>query len=61
MEEILISEDRLKEMFKNKEIIDTNHGWFYQNKEVEIIAIHNKEVKYNTDILHAKFYKIKEK
>ncbi|MEA3498496.1 MAG: hypothetical protein U9R16_05490 [Campylobacterota bacterium] len=61
MKELLISEEELKKMFKNKEILDTNNGWFYKEKEVDIIAIHDKEVKYVGDIAIASSYKIREK
>ena len=60
MEELTVSDDELKKLFKDKEIVDTNNGWFYQGKEVEIVAIHDKEVKYVTDMFRAKFYKIKQ-
>ena len=59
MEDLTLSADELKKMFKDKEILDTNNGWFYQGKEVEIIAIHDKEVKYFTDMFRAEFYKLK--
>jgi hypothetical protein len=59
MEDLTLSSEELKKMFKDKEIIDTNNGWFYQGKEVEIIAIHDKEVKYVTDMFRAEFYKLK--
>ncbi len=61
MEELIVSSDELKQMFKNKEISDTNDGWFMDKIEVEIIAIHDKEVKYVTDMFRAESYKIKEK
>ena len=60
MEELILSADELKKLFKDKKIVDTSNGWFYQDKEVEIIAIHDKEVKYVTDMFRAKFYKIKQ-
>ena len=59
MEDLTLSSDELKKLFKDKEIIDTNNGWFYKGKEVEIIAIHDKEVKYVTDMFRAEFYKLK--
>ena len=59
MEDLTLSSDELKKMFKNKKIVDTNDGWFYKGKEIEIIAIHDREVKYVTDMFRAEFYKIK--
>ena len=61
MEDLTITANELKKMFKSKEIVDTNNGWFYKGEEVEIIAIHDKEVKYITDMFRAEFYKIKSK
>lgn len=61
MEEIILSKDELKKLFKEKKIIDTGKGWFYNNKEIDIIAIHEVEPKYLLDIARAEFYKIKEK
>ncbi len=58
MEELTISIDELKTMFKDKVMVDTNNGWFYEGKEVDIVAIHDKEVKYVTDMFRAEFYKI---
>jgi len=59
--EIIVSKDELKDMFKNKQILDTGKGWFYDDKEIEIIAIHDIEVKYLNDMLKADFYKLKYK
>lgn len=61
MEEIILSKDELKKLFKDKKIVDTGKGWFYNNKEIDIIAIHTVEPKYLLDIARADFYKIKEK
>ena len=59
MEELLVSADELKKMFKDKEVLDTNDGWFYKDQEIEIIAIHDKEVKYIMDMARAEFYKLR--
>jgi hypothetical protein len=61
MEDLIVSQDELKQMFKEKKILDTNNGWFIGDIEVEIIAIHNKEIKYITDMYRADMYKIVEK
>ncbi len=59
MDEFIITSDELKQMFKEKKIIDTNNGWFYNDKEVEILAVHNIDVKYIQDMANAENYKIK--
>lgn len=60
-EELVLSSDELKKLFKNKEILDTGKGWVYKGKEVDIIAIHKVEPKYLQDLARAEFYKIKQK
>ena len=59
MEDLLVSADELKKMFKDKEVLDTNEGWFYKDNEIEIVAIHDKEVKYIMDMARAEFYKLR--
>jgi len=59
MEEFIVSKDELHQMFEKKELLDTNKGWFYKRKEVEIIAIHNVEKKYLQDMMNADSYKIR--
>ncbi len=61
MEELIVSKETLVELFANEKLIDTEHGWIYNNTEVEIIALHDVDPKYLQDITNAKFYKIKEK
>ena len=61
IEDKIISSEELKQMFKKGEILDTDDGWYYKNNEIEIIAIHDKEIKYVTDMLHSKNYKIRTK
>jgi len=59
MEEFKVSKEELHQMFEKKEISDTEKGWFYKKKEVEIIAIHNVETRYLQDMMNADFYRIK--
>ncbi|RLA81959.1 MAG: hypothetical protein DRG78_08330 [Epsilonproteobacteria bacterium] len=59
MEDLIVSNEDLKEMFKKGELKDMPNGWYYNNFEVEIIAIHKLESKHITDITHAEFYKLK--
>jgi hypothetical protein len=59
MEEFIVSKEELHKMFAKKEILDTNKGWYYRGKEVELIAIHQLEKKYLQDMMNADKYKIK--
>jgi len=59
MEEFIVSKEELHKMFEKKEILDTNKGWYYRGKEVDIIAIHQVEKKYIQDMMNADRYKIK--
>lgn len=59
MEEFTVSKEELHQMFAKKELSDTNEGWFYKKKEVEIIAIHNVEKRYIQDMMNADLYRIK--
>jgi len=60
MEEFIVSKEELNEMFEYGEIIDTLKGWYYEDIEIEIIAIHPIEKKYLQDIMNANEYKIRE-
>ena len=60
MEELIVSSDELKQLFKDKKLLDTNDGWFLNGKEIEIIAIHKIEVKHVMDMTRADFYKLVE-
>ena len=59
MEEFTVTKEELHKMFEKKELLDTNKGWYYKNKEVEIIAIHNIEKRYIQDMMNADTYRIK--
>jgi hypothetical protein len=59
--EIVVTKEELIELFDNEIVVDTDHGWFMNGVEVEIIAIHDKETKYIQDISNAKQYKLKRK
>ena len=58
MEELIISKEDLIEMFENNEIRDTGKAWVKDDKEIEIIALHDIEPKFLQDVSNAKFYKI---
>lgn len=59
MEEFVVSREELNKMFAKKELEDTNKGWYYRGKEVQIIAIHTVEKRYIQDLMNAENYKIK--
>ena len=59
MEEFIVSKEELHKMFENREILDTNKGWYYKKQEIEIIAIHKIAKKYIQDMMNADFYRIK--
>lgn len=58
MEELIVSKDELVAMFEDEKIVDSGRGWMMDNKEVEIIALHDIDPKFLQDITNAKFYKI---
>lgn len=59
MLELVVSKDELISMFENGDIVDSNDGWIYkQDTFINIIALHEQELKYVYDITDAQFYKI---
>ena len=58
MEEFVVSNDELKQMFENKEMVDTGKGWFYKGIEIQIAAIHEQEPKYLLDKARSQNYRI---
>jgi len=61
MDELIVSNEELKALFKDQILRDTPKGWFYKDTEIDIIAIHKKESKHITDITNAQNYKLKKK
>jgi hypothetical protein len=61
MEESIISKEELVDMFAKGKIKDTGKGWVMDNREIEIIALHEVDPKYLQDVTNAKFYKLKPK
>ena len=59
MEEFIVEKEELHKMFQRRELLDTKKGWYYKGKEVEIVAIHQVEVKYLQDMMNADSYKIR--
>lgn len=58
MEELIVSKEELVAMFEDEKIVDSGRGWIMDDKEVEIIALHDIDPKFLQDITNAKFYKI---
>lgn len=58
MEEKILSKEELIKLFQEEKIIDTGKGWLMNNKEVEIIALHDVDPKFLQDVTNAKLYKL---
>lgn len=61
MEELIVSNEELKSLFKDKILKDTPNGWYYKDTQIDIIAIHTRETKHIIDITCAEHYKLKKK
>jgi len=61
MDELIVTRDELKQLFRDKILQDTPKGWFYKDTEIDIIAIHSKETKLIPDVTEAETYKLKRK
>ena len=61
IDEIIITSDELKNLFKDNILQDRNEGWFYKDTQIDIIALHKQEPKHVYDIANAPKYKIKRK
>ena len=58
MEELIISKEDLVQFFETQKIVDTGRSWLMEGKVVEIIALHDIELKFLQDVSNAKFYKL---
>ncbi|MEA3352956.1 MAG: hypothetical protein U9Q33_03955 [Campylobacterota bacterium] len=58
-EELELTNDELKKLFIDKKIVDTGKGWYYEGKEIEILAVHKLETKYLRDVANSNSYKIR--
>ncbi|WP_072680200.1 hypothetical protein [Arcobacter sp. LA11] len=58
MEERIVSKEELVLLFEEQKIIDTGKGWMMDEKEVDIIALHDVDPKFLQDVTNAKFYKL---
>jgi hypothetical protein len=61
MEDITITKEQLIEMFSFGELKDDNKGWLFHDTPIDIIAIHEIDPKYISDITNAQYYKLVEK
>ncbi len=58
MQEIIITKEELVNMFEDEQIIDSGNAWIMDDKEIDIIALHEVDPKFLQDITNAKYYKI---
>ena len=58
MHEIVVSRDELIQLFEDDLILDTNKGWLFDDMIVEIVALHEQEIKYLHDVTKSNFYKL---
>jgi len=58
MDEQILSREELIQMFEDKKIIDSGRGWMMEDKEIEIVALHEVDSKFLQDVTNAKFYKL---
>ena len=61
MDELVVTRDELKQLFKENILQDRPNGWFYKDTEIDIIAIHKVETKHLQDVSKAETYKLKRK
>jgi hypothetical protein len=55
---IIVSKDELAELFLTHRIQETHQGWVLDNKRIDILALHAKEIKYIEHLHKADEYKI---
>lgn len=58
MEELILSKQDLVKLFKEETLKDTGKSWLYNDKRVDIIALHKIESKFLQDLTKAEFFKI---
>ncbi len=58
MEELIVTKEDLIQMFESQELTDTGKAWIMNDKEIDIIALHDVDPKFLQDITNAKFYKL---
>jgi hypothetical protein len=55
---LIVSKEELVELFVTKRIEETHYGWILDNKRVDILALHPKELKYIENLHKTDRYKI---
>ena len=58
MEELIVTKEELVQMFETEKLKDTGKAWLMNDKEIDIIALHDVDPKFLQDITNAKFYKL---
>ena len=58
MEELIITKEELIHLFETEELKDSGKGWIMDDKEIDIIALHDVDPKFLQNITNAKFYKL---
>ena len=58
MEEQIVTKDEIVEMFSLGVLEDNENGWLLYGQEIQIIAIHETDPKYMTDVTNANYYKL---
>jgi hypothetical protein len=61
IDEIIVTSDELKNLFKDNILQDRNEGWFYKETQIDIIALHKQEPKHVYEVANAPKYKLKRK
>lgn len=58
MQEIIVTKEELVNMFEEEKVVDSGKAWIMDDKEIDIIALHEVDPKFLQDITNAKYYKI---
>jgi len=58
MEDLIVTKDELVNMFALGELKDDNSGWLLNGMPIDIVALHDTDPKYITDVTNAQYYKL---
>ena len=62
LDELIVTHEELRQLFKEKILQDKNEGWFYKDTQIDIIALHKDDPKLIYDVANdAQRYKLKRK
>jgi len=56
--ELIISKEELISLFLDGTIKETNYGWIFNTIRIDIVALHDKDVKYILNVTDTQEYKI---